>query len=261
MVLQRAPQQATVWGFAAPGTVVTTTFDKIQHMKATADSDGIWRQQLPATEASATPHSLTFLASTGETAEMQNVLFGDVYLCGGQSNMWFSMPNITNASDEAVLADSYPLIRLFTVGTKTASKKTPLDDLQTIEQTWSVADHTSIGGHAITLPSGEVEWYRHFSAVCWIFGREVFDALGGSVPIGLVSSNIPGTAIEAWSTKETLQECNITHVDSRFYNAMIIHTLWGRWHLSDSRGIRERRMSMRRRGLLAPQGMLAHSPP
>ena len=29
------------------------------------------------------------------------------------------------------------------------------------------------------------------------------------------------TAIKAWSTKDTLQECNITNVDSRFYNAMI----------------------------------------
>ena len=155
MVLQRAPQQAMVWGFAAPGTVVTTTFDKIQHMKATADSDGIWRQQLPATEASATPHSLAFLASTGETAEMQNVLSGDVYLCGGQSNMWFPMPDIANASDEAVLADSYPLIRLFTVGMDTAST-TLLDDLQTIERTWSVADNTSIGGNPWLLPSGEI---------------------------------------------------------------------------------------------------------
>jgi sialate O-acetylesterase len=187
--------------------VVTTTFDKIQHMKATADSDGIWRQQLPATEASATPHSLAFLASTGETAEMQNVLFGDVYLCGGQSNMEFAMPAIENASDEAVLADSYPLIRLFTVGIPPlfSASKTLLDDLQTIEQAWSVADHTSIRGEGR---------FTYFSAVCWIFGREVFDALGGSVPIGLVSNSYGATAVEFWSTKETLQECNITNVES-----------------------------------------------
>jgi len=211
MVLQRAPQQAVVWGFAAPGTVVTTTFDKIKQLKSTAGSDGVWRQPLPATEASASPHSLAFVASTGETAEMQNVLFGDVYLCGGQSNMQFAMPAIENASAEAALADSYPLIRLFTVGQGTQSK-TPLDDLQTIEQAWSVADRTSIGGR---------RRFGHFSAVCWIFGREVFDAIGGSVPIGLVSNNWGGTPDESWSTAETLKECNITNVDSVLYNAMI----------------------------------------
>jgi sialate O-acetylesterase len=204
-----------VWGFAAPGTVVNTTFDEIQHMMTTVGSDGIWRQQLPATEASTTPHSLAFLASTGQTAEMQNVLFGDVYLCGGQSNMQFSMPAIENASAEAVLADSYPLIRLFTVGWGTASKIL-LDDLQTIEQAWSVADHTSIGGTGTSVAG-----FGYFSAVCWIFGREVFDALGGSVPIGLISSNFAGTAIESWSTKEASQECNVTSIDSILYNAMI----------------------------------------
>jgi sialate O-acetylesterase len=141
---------------------------------------------------------------------MQNVLFGDVYLCGGQSNMEFGVSLLENASYEASLADSYPLIRLFTVGIRTSSK-TPLDDLQTIEQAWSVADHTSVSDQG----------GLHFSAVCWIFGREVFDALGGSVPIGLVSNNMGGTAIESWSTPETSTECNVTNVDSVLYNAMI----------------------------------------
>jgi sialate O-acetylesterase len=108
---------------------------------------------------------------------------------------------------------------LFTVGQGTASK-TPLDDLQTIEQAWSIADHTSIGGKG-QWPTAKAIGWGYFSAVCWIFGREVFDALGGSVPIGLVSNNYGGTAIERWSTKETLQECNITSVDSTLRNAMI----------------------------------------
>ena len=73
----------------------------------------------------------------------------------------------------------YPSIRLFTVGQKTSSA-TPLGDLQTIEQPWSVASHQSIAGGG---------GFGLFSAVCWIFGREVLDRLGGTVPIGLVSNN------------------------------------------------------------------------
>ena len=45
----------------------------------------------------------------------------------------FAVPAIANATEEIALADRYPLIRLFTVGQKTASSA-PLDDLQTIEQ-------------------------------------------------------------------------------------------------------------------------------
>lgn len=142
---------------------------------------------------------------------MDNVLFGDVFLCGGQSNMQFSMPAIANATEEAARADAYPLIRLFTVGQGTKST-TPLDDLQTIEQRWSVANRTSIGGNG---------GFGYFSAVCWVFGREVFDALGGKVPIGLINNNWGGTPVESWSTPESLKACNVSVPDSVLFNAMI----------------------------------------
>ena len=171
-----SPRQAVVWGFVVAGTVVTTTMDG-HTMTTAADATGTWKQQLPATEASLTPHAFTFTAMAGGqrlSARMDNVLFGDVYLCGGQSNMQFAMPAIANASVEAALADKYPSIRLFTVGQGTSSKA-PLDDLQSVAQPWSVANSTSVAGGG---------GFGHFSAVCWIFGREVFDALGGTVPIG-----------------------------------------------------------------------------
>jgi len=64
------------------------------------------------------------------------------------------------------VARRYPHIRLFTVGQKT-SAKTPLSDLATIEQNWTVASHTSVaqGGR-----------FGLFSAVCWIFGPCLLDA-------------------------------------------------------------------------------------
>lgn len=142
---------------------------------------------------------------------MDNVLFGDVYLCGGQSNMQFAVPGISNASEEAARADNYPLIRLFTVGQGTTSP-TPLEDLNTVKQGWSVANHSSIAGGGA---------FGYFSAVCWIFGRELFDSLGGSVPIGLISDNWGGTPVEMWSTPQALAACGITTPNSILYNAMI----------------------------------------
>jgi len=211
MVLQRAPDQAVVWGFTKAGATVTTTLGQNLTLKSAADAQGVWRQFLPPMEASHTPYTLTFSASTGETARMENVLFGDVYLCGGQSNMQFAMPAIENASTEAARADAYPSIRLFSVGQGTSSP-TPLDDLQTIQEGWTVANHTSIAAGGA---------FGYFSAVCWIFGRELFDALGGKVPIGLISNNWGGTPVESWTTPEALQVCNRTTVDSKLFNAMI----------------------------------------
>ena len=85
--------------------------------------------------------------------------------------MQFALSVIENATVEIAHSDHYPLIRLFTVGREFGSS-VPLDDLQTVEQQWAIASAGAVAG------GGE---YGYFSAVCWIFGRELFDALGGDV--------------------------------------------------------------------------------
>ena len=89
MVLQRAPQSAVVWGHTKPFAKVTTTFDS-KTLVTTADINGTWRQRLPPMPASMKPYTLAFVSSTGETAALHDVLFGEVYICSGQSNMQYA---------------------------------------------------------------------------------------------------------------------------------------------------------------------------
>lgn len=100
MVLQTAPQQAVVWGFTAPGSTVTTIMTpagacgaqvaaacRAQTFHSVADTKGTWRQKLPATPASTTTwYNFSFTSSSPqkESANITDVLFGDVFLCGGQ---------------------------------------------------------------------------------------------------------------------------------------------------------------------------------
>ena len=86
MVLQRAPQSAAVWGFAPEGTVVRATFDGMTYT-STAGADEVWRVHLTPTAAGG-PHTIALAASTGETALLSDVLFGDAPFEGRLSFGW-----------------------------------------------------------------------------------------------------------------------------------------------------------------------------
>jgi hypothetical protein len=47
------------------------------------------------------------------------------------------------------------------------------------------------------------------SAVCWLYGRMIHQALGGR-PIGLIATSWFETAIEIWMPSKALQDCNTT---------------------------------------------------
>jgi len=206
MVLQRAPQQAYVWGFANAGIVVTTTFNG-QVYNATSDSTGVWRQRLPATNAGG-PYNFTFKATDGGSGALNDVLFGDVYLAGGQSNMQFTISLALNASAEIATADNYPNIRVFSVGDGTASN-TELNQLGTISQRWAVSSKTSIGGP---------DW-QYQTAVGWLFVRAIYDS--EKIPIGLVNDNWGGTSLKNWSSQAVINSCNLGGTPGNLYNAMI----------------------------------------
>ena len=70
----------------------------------------MWRVKLPATAATKTPATISFKGSDGSTASLKDVLFGDVILCSGQSNMQYtphSMAGMNNLTAELAAADSY----------------------------------------------------------------------------------------------------------------------------------------------------------
>jgi sialate O-acetylesterase len=59
---------------------------------------------------------------------------------------------------------------------------------------------------------------------CYFFGRDVFEALNGSVPIGLISNNWGGTCLQEWFSAP--DSCGIKATPI-LYNAMIVPYLQG----------------------------------
>jgi sialate O-acetylesterase len=79
-----------VWGFVKTSDeTVTLFFDgKPLRPPVRPDPNGVWRQFLPATATGET-HTIKVISSSGVADEITDVLFGDVFLCGGQSNSEF----------------------------------------------------------------------------------------------------------------------------------------------------------------------------
>jgi sialate O-acetylesterase len=204
MVLQRAPQRSIVWGYAdtfnAPITL--TMNSKVYHTissSSSADSVGasIWTVMLDAqTDEGPFQVQVTKPLANGtlETITLNDVLFGDVWICSGQSNMGFAVNRMFNASFEIENAAKYPKIRLFTVADTQAS--TPQEEVLSISLKWSAASSTVVASGAA-------------SAVCWLYGRMIHTELGGR-PIGLVHTSWGGTNIEYWLPPDALKECGIT---------------------------------------------------
>jgi sialate O-acetylesterase len=204
MVLQRAPQRAIVWGYGDmfDTPILLTMNKKIYRSRSSSSAvnsfgESIWSITLDAqTEEGPFEVLITqpLANGTSETIALNDVLFGDVWICSGQSNMQFFVREMFNASIEIENAYKYPKVRLFTVAP--SQSYIPEEELLSISLKWSIASNITVANPAN-------------SAVCWLYGRMIHEALGGR-PIGLVHASWGGTAIEYWSPPEALKDCNIT---------------------------------------------------
>lgn len=147
MVLQRSPAKARVWGTCTadnnPCTVDVEIEGYPSKFAATIDANNNFEVYLPAVPAGG-PYNITATDNEGATVSLQRVLFGDVYVCSGQSNMEMVVSQTFNASEAIENAENFPNIRLFTVGQGTTST-TPLSEFNTIEQPWVKASSATVG--------------------------------------------------------------------------------------------------------------------
>jgi sialate O-acetylesterase len=101
MVLQRS-KPIRVWGWADAGDAVTVTIGE-KSASTKAGNDGRWEVTLPAMEASRDGIVMTVKGKASEL-RFDNILIGDVWLLGGQSNMEFPIAKVENGQLEKVAA-------------------------------------------------------------------------------------------------------------------------------------------------------------
>ena len=185
MILQRGVADP-VWGWTTPGAKVIVNIAG-KNATATAGADGKWMAKLPAFPQKG-PFGPYTLAITGpQDVKLENVMFGDVWICSGQSNMQFGIGVGNNAAAE-IAGANYPNIRLITVPNVVGM--TPAD---TFNGKWDVCSPQTVGANG----------WGGFSAVGYFFGRTLNKDL--NVPIGLIHTSWGGTPAESWVSGAALK--------------------------------------------------------
>jgi sialate O-acetylesterase len=178
MVLQ-CDTESRIWGWADPGESIEVSIAGATR-KTAATADGRWSVSLPAFHGGG-PFVLEVRGKT--TRRFKDVMFGEVWVASGQSNMTYGLEGAATGAEEVPKAND-PGLRFFTVPKKIALE--PQSD--TLPATWEVSTSDTA---------------KKFSAVAYFFARDLRRKLG--VPVGVILSAWPGTAAEEWTDMECMR--------------------------------------------------------
>ncbi len=193
MVLQQGKNTA-VFGTGSPGETVTVSIPERKLSASTVvQPSGMWQVQLPP-------------ATAGEACTLrvndlvfQDVVFGEVWLAGGQSNMEFMLKNAKGGAEELKQCASSG-VRYFQVPRNTFVDKKYSQDFKAA---------------AWMLPTPETagEW----SAVAYLAAKELSEKLG--VPVGIIGCNYGGSSVSCWMPESDLQAHAAGHAYLEDYRA------------------------------------------
>jgi len=197
MVLQREIP-VVVWGTARPGERITVAFGGERH-DAVADVTGRFTATLGPLSASAEPRQLVVTGAEPERrVVLEDVLVGEVWLAGGQSNMGGRMREYAETVAAEISRADHPGFRVLTIDQRATADAPPQS------RGWEIVSPE-------TVPT--------ISATAYFFGRDLHRHLG--VPVGIVVCAWGGTFAENWISRDTL----FGHAETRplvaAYDAMV----------------------------------------
>jgi len=243
MILQ---QQADVslWGWAYEGEKVIIETSWGVKLQTVADAHGEWSVKVRTPKARPLDQGLqreeiTFIVPNENMVQIKDILIGELWLTSGQSNMTIMLGPDYPAGNNGWYGDKFwkeesartdhPAIRVFNVE-KTA-QALPQNDCKGV-----LPDHITLPKNAQGLtPNLGTGWQvctsetaPYISAVSYYFAVRLQEKL--NVPVGLVTSSVGGSPIEAWIRLEALrsltsyaQATNKVHRNgpAALYNGMI----------------------------------------
>ncbi|MFT4156275.1 GDSL-type esterase/lipase family protein [Parafilimonas sp.] len=208
IVLQRN-KPIKFYGIANAGEKINISFNKNQQT-IVADDNGKWNVKFPAMQAGG-PFSASF-ATTDKKILVDDILVGEVWLCSGQSNMYFPLSSAINGAGEMQAAEKNNTLHLL--------------KMQPIAETDNDAWDSSILQKVNALEYFSGAWQqcdsdhaKNFSAVAYYFGKKLQQQL--HVPVGLIEVAVGGSTTESWIDRYTME-----------YHPVLVNEL-SNWRKSD----------------------------
>ena len=185
-----------VSGTAAPNREITVTFGNTA-LKTKTDSKGKWSVTLPPMPPCGTGQTLAAVQN-GDSAKLEDVLVGEVWLASGQSNMLFRL-NQTTTAKEDIAASGDDQLRLLNNIPQAHTNNAPYSgkDFDAV-----TTDNFYKGQWAASSPSTS----GPMTAVGYYFGKKLREGLG--IPVGIIHSSLGGSEIAAWLPRQVINTNN-----------------------------------------------------
>ncbi len=182
MVLQRG-EPNPIWGWSTPGHVIRVEIAG-DIAKAVAGLDGRWRAQIPP-PAPGGPYTVTI--DGPQHVELREVLVGDVWLCGGQSNMEFPLERTRNGANRNQIRrpSGNPAIQSAIASRRIRRRRSRREN----------------GKFVHRKPSPPTPAFPRSAIFCRKAIQEDIH-----IPVGLVEDCLGGTPAETWTSPETLRQ-------------------------------------------------------
>ncbi|WP_316748367.1 GDSL-type esterase/lipase family protein [Pedobacter gandavensis] len=192
MVLQR-DQAIPVYGTANAGQEVAVSFNN-QKKIAVTGKDGKWKVIFPAMAAGG-PYQL--IVNDGkEKLILNDLLMGDVWLCSGQSNMYFQLKQSATGAAELKQFPVQPKLRLM--------KFNPLAETDAVSwDSTTLAKINQLDYFSGNWAPATAATAAGFSAIGYYFGQQLVQEAG--VPIGLIEMAVGGSTLESWIDRYTME--------------------------------------------------------
>jgi len=205
MIVQREVE-VPIWGTGTEdGTLVTVKCRGVQ-VETTIEA-GSWKVLLPPMLAGG-PEELV-IETNNDTIVLKDILFGDVWLAGGQSNMEFPLKDTTDAEEEIATAN-LPDVRFYNV------PKVAFEDGAKQRSSWKVCTPKSAG---------------QLSGVGYHYAKQL--VASQDIPIGIISCNWGGTSASCWMSEQVLLEDSELRIYIDEYNAQMKEFDWEAFEVAD----------------------------